>query len=165
MKTIFTLVALALSFLAHAKVESQNCPENFSISYYDITKSPLTTQIKNDPLLKQAWSSVKETQKLTQEFKISSRTSSALCVYTNGKAAVFLQTNNGVDELVVPFAQNLYFRTKVLSFANDYIELAIDEDSKKLLAPVYQMDSDGGSNVIDEVEVGTAEAVNVQVVE
>lgn len=165
MKTVFTLLALSVSLHVSAKVESQNCPESFSISYYDITKSPLTSQIKNNPLLKQAWDAVKATQKLSQEFKISSRTSSALCVYTNGKAAVFLQTNNGVDELVVPFAQNLYFRTKVLSFANDYIELAIDEDSKKLLTPVYQIDSDGGSNVIDEVEVGTAEAVNVQVTE
>jgi hypothetical protein len=66
MKAVITLLALTISIQVSAMVESQNCPEQFSVSYYDISKSPLTEKIKTNPLLKQAWESVKVTQKLTQ---------------------------------------------------------------------------------------------------
>lgn len=165
MKTMFLFVLVLVSLQANAMIESQRCPEAFSISYYDISKSPLTPTIKNDRLLKKVWDSVKATQKLVQEFRILTRSSSALCAYTSGKAVAFLQTRNGFDELVVPFSQNLYFRTKVLSFELDYIELAVDDESKKLQTPVFQIDTNGRPTMIGETEVGTAEAVNVQVLE
>lgn len=164
MKLILSLIIATLSTSAFAIVDSKNCPDNFYITFYNISRSVLTSDIRNNSSLKAGWDTVKEAQKLEQEFKIIKRTETTSCVYSNGNQALYLWTNNNaVDELVVPYKNNLYFRTKVLSFANDYIELAIDEDSKKILVPIMSVDSNGGTKVTGEVEVGEAEAVNIQV--
>lgn len=163
MKLTMAILLSFLSFSAFALVESKNCPEKFSITYSNITRAPLSSEIEDSWSVKAGWSTVTNDQSLAQEFKISTRSDTALCVYTNGKVAVFLQTNDGVDELLVPYNYNVYFRTKVLSFSNDYIELAVDKDSKNIFAPILQIDSDGGVNAAGEVKVGEAEAVNVEV--
>ncbi len=163
MKIFIAISLILLSTTSFAFVDSKNCPDIFSITYYNISRGPLTAEIKNDWSLKAGWDQVKEAQKLVLEFKISTRSTTALCVYTNGKVAAFLQTNDGVDELMIPYNNSLYFRTKVLSFSSEYIELAVDEESKDILAPKISIDSDGGTNVTGEFEVGEAEAVNVQV--
>lgn len=150
MKLLLILTITIFSSSTFALVDSNNCPESFSITYYNITRSPITSVIKESAALKAGWASVKEAQKLEQEFSLIKKTDKALCVYTNGTADLYLRTNNGVDEIIVPYADNLYFKTKVLSFSNDYIELAVDEDSKKIYS------------AIGEVEVGSAQGVNVQ---
>ena len=163
MKIIIIMTVALCSLSSFAFVDSSKCPEKFAITYYDINRGPLTEKIEKDPSLKTGWDNVTQAQKYSKEFHLSTRSNTALCVYINKTGAALLQTNNGVDELVVPYSNNLYFRTKVLSFSNDYIELAIDEESKDIYAPIVQIDSDGGVNTIGEVEVGEAEAVNIQV--
>jgi hypothetical protein len=163
MKVILILTLALFSFSTFAYVDSSKCPETFSITYYNINRGPLTKEIQADSTLKAGWDGVKAAQKFEQEFHLSTRSDTALCVYINKNGAAFLQTNNFVDELVIPYNNNLYFRTKVLSFTNEYIELAIDEESKDIYAPILQPDSDGGVNAVGEVEVGEAEAVNIQV--
>lgn len=162
MKLILSLALAIFSTLTFASVESVNCPESFSITYFNITRGPLTKIIKNNEILKAGWDSVKEAQKLELEFTISSRVDSTYCVYTNGQTTAYLQTNNGTDELVIPYGKNLYFRTRVLSFANDYIELAVDEYSKKIFTPIMKIDSNGDVKVSGEVGIGSAEAINIQ---
>ncbi|MDD4974444.1 MAG: hypothetical protein PHY93_08830 [Bacteriovorax sp.] len=165
MKVILILTLSLFSFSTFAHVDSSKCPEKFSITYYDINRGPLTKKIEVDPFLKAGWDGVKQAQKFEQEFHLSTKSDTDLCVYINKNGAVILQTNDGVDELRVPYSNNLYFRTKVLSFSNDYIELAVDEESKNIYAPILQPNSDGGVNVIGEVEVGEAEAVNIEVLD
>jgi hypothetical protein len=165
MKVILILIVTFYSVTSFAFVESKNCPERFSITYYDINRDPLTKEIAEDPRIKEGWDSVKKEQKFEVEFVLFTRSDTALCVYSNNMTAAFLQTNNGLDELMIPYKNNLYFRTKVLSFSREYIELAVDEESKDIYAPILQPDSDGGSNQIGEVEVGGAQAVNIQVIE
>ncbi len=165
MKMLLVLLICFFSTTTFALVDSKNCPKSFSITYYDISRNPLTKEITENPAIKAGWETVNKDQKFEQVFTLSTRSDTALCVYVNKSVAAFLETNNGVDELMIPYKNNLYFRTKILSFSNDFIELAIDEESKDIYAAVLQPDSDGGSNQIGEVEVGQAQAVNIQVLE
>jgi hypothetical protein len=43
--------------------------------------------------------------------------------------------------------------------------LAVDKESKNIVSPILQIDSDGGSSVMGEVVVGEAETVKIQVQE
>ncbi|MDO9183981.1 MAG: hypothetical protein Q7U04_16315 [Bacteriovorax sp.] len=165
MKIIIALYFILQATSLFAFVNPNQCPEKFIITYYDINRGPLTKKIDADPILKAGWSVVKETQKLELEFTLLKRTEVAQCIYLNKNNQAFLQTNNGIDELVIPYVRDLYFRTKVLTFSNDFIELAVDEESKDIYAPVLQTNSRGEVSVVDEVEVGEAEAVNIQVID
>ena len=162
MKIYLGLLLGFLSFSSWALVDAKKCPAKFEITYYDISRGPLTRTVMNNPIYKMAWDKIQETKKFEQIFKITSRTDTALCVYSNGINGALLQTNNGIDELVIPYKDELYFRTKVLSFSNDYIELAVDEDSKDIYTPIKEYDSDGGYNVVGELPVGKAQAVNIE---
>lgn len=167
MKTFLAITLCLISFSAFSLVESKNCPDAFSISYFDISRAPLTAEIENSWSLKIAWDSIHKIQKTEQVFKISSRTNSALCVYTDGKVAAFLQTNNGIDELFVPFNENvnLFFRSKILTFSSEYIELAVDEESKSIYGQKLRSNSEGGYESIGESVIGSAQAINIQVLE
>jgi hypothetical protein len=165
MKMLLILSICFFSTTTFALVDSKNCPKSFSITYYDINRNPITKEITENPAIKAGWDTVNNEQKFEQVFTLFTRSNTALCVYVNNTVAAFLQTNDGVDELMIPFKNNLYFRTKILSFSNDYIELAVDEESKDIYAAVLQPDSDGGSNQIGEIEVGQAQAVNIQVLD
>jgi hypothetical protein len=164
MKIILLLNLAFFSFSTFAFIDSGKCPEKFFITYFNINRGPLTKKIVADPILKAGWDSVQEAQKFEQEFQISQRTDSSLCIYVNNNYMAYLQSNEGVDELVIPYNKGLYFRTKILTFSNDYIELAVDEDSKNILTPIHHVGLDGAI-AVGEVDVGEAEAVNIQVLE
>jgi hypothetical protein len=163
MKLILCLIALSFSLSASAFVESKNCPSKIGVTLFDITRAQSREEIQNNWSVKSAWESFSNQDKLDQKFSIVSRTDSALCVYSNGHQALFLETNNGVDELVIPVNEKLYMRTKILSFGKDFIEPAIDEESKQVVAPIIQLDSDGGSMTVGEVSVGEVEAIDIDV--
>ncbi|MBC7537715.1 MAG: hypothetical protein H7281_02755 [Bacteriovorax sp.] len=40
---------------------------------------------------------------------------------------------------------------------------AIDKDSKNIIAPILQINSDDGANVVGEIDVGEAELISIQV--
>lgn len=157
MKFSITLMATLFSFSAFALVESKNCPEQFVISYHKIARADLSPEIEDSWSVKAGWLTVGKELKMKEIYKISTRSNTALCVYINGKTAAFLQTNNGVDELMIPYNHNVYFRTKLNHFSRNSISIAEDQDSLSLLAPVIMPDSDGGMNVLGEVKVGSAE--------
>lgn len=160
--SIIALLSL-FSFSAFGLVDSKNCPESFEITYTDIMRAPLSPEIEDSWSVKAGWSTLKNVTEFHQTFAISTRTNSALCVYTNGKVAVFLQTNDGVDELAVPYNHNLFFRTKIVSFSKNHIDLNMNKSSLEILAQILVPDSDGGAMAMGEVAVGEAQSVQLKV--
>jgi hypothetical protein len=162
MKLSLALVLSFLSFSAFSYVDSKNCPEEFSITYSGLTREALTPVIDNNQIAYIVWEAVENVKEVTGTFKLSTRTESALCVYVNKNAAAFLQTNDGVDELMVGFNEVPgYFRTKVSSFSRNHIEVANDRASKSLLAPIFSNNPDS-TETLGEVVVATAQAVTIK---
>ncbi len=165
MKILISLMLIVISFSSEAFVNSNECPNNFVITYYNISRGPLSRSIQGNSEVRLGWESIREAQKFELDFKLVTKTSTAYCEYANGKNTATLQNKNGFDELVIPYSNNLYFRTKVLAFSDDYIELAVDEDSKKILFPVIEINSNGDSKVVDEIAIGEADGVRAEVLE
>lgn len=158
---LITFLAL-FSFSSFALVDSKNCPKSFSVTYSNITRSPLTAEIESSWSVKSFWERFQNAEKLERFFVISTRSNTALCVYTSNNFAALLQTNNGVDEIAVPFDYNVFFRTKVISFSPNHIEISNDNASRDLLAPIFVLNSDSVS-IEGEVKIGTAEKVEVNI--
>lgn len=148
MKLTMTLVLSFLSFSAFAYVDSKNCPETFTVTYsgLQINKSE-----KNNLVLVQ------------EEFKIYTRSTMAACYYSNGKVAAALQTNAGVDELVIGVSQNsmFYFRAKVASFSQGHLEIENNGEPKTIYTVVISPNPDS-TEVLGELEVGTVQSLEVK---
>lgn len=162
MKIILSIILLMISNLSLAKVIKEECPENFTITYYNISRGPLTKDIKNNAEVKLAWESVKEAQRFLQFFNLVKDSAADICSYSNGKKMAYIKSINEVEVLFIPYDDKLYFRTKILSFSQDYIELAVDEDSKKIFGMMKVHSGSGLPDINTEVEIGEAEAVNIQ---
>lgn len=165
MKLTLGLFLSIFSFQAFSYVDSANCPETFTITYTDVSRVALNPAIENDLFAKMAWDRLKGLNRtLVYKFKISTRSDSALCVYTAADSAAYLQTNDGVDELVVgfDFTQGLllYFQTKVLSFSSNHIEVETDVESRSLTSLVYPNPTSG--EVVRTVPVAEAKSVSVK---
>lgn len=162
MKKLFTLLALILSTNTFAYVDSSQCPEEISIEILQTTKSELNTKIESEWSVKFAWEKMEPMERVLENFSILTR-SGTLCVYVGGGKAVYLQTNNFVDELAVPYdtQQSVYFRFKISSFSRKHIDL-IQGQEFTLFAPILFI---GGDSVtqIGEEKIGQAQAVNLHV--
>ena len=148
MKLTMTLVLSFLSFSAFAYVDSKNCPETFTVTYsgLQINKSE-----KNNRVLVQ------------EEFKIYTRSTMAACYYSNGKVAAALQTNAGVDEVVIGVSQNamFYFRAAVASYSQGHLEIENNGGPRKIYTVVLSPNPDS-TEVLSELEVGTVHALEVK---
>jgi hypothetical protein len=164
MKTVaFLALSFFFSFNSFARINTANCPNQITIQYQNISRLPYSAEISQSAFLDQSFKSVIDHDNKKVTFNLLTRTTETLCVYTNHQFAAYLQTNNGIDELMIPYNELTFFRTKVSSVSTSQIELTKDSDSFLLLAPDYQIDSDGGLNVINEVPVATAESIYIEV--
>ena len=132
MKIILSMIILTISSLSFAAVIKDECPESFTVTYYNISRGPLTKEIKDNPAFKLAWESVRENQRLLQIFSLVKKSDADVCNYLNGNKKAYLKSSGEIEVLYIPYNEKLYFRTNVLSFSKEYIELAVDENSKKI---------------------------------
>ena len=140
MKKIFLLTsALLFSFNSFARINTAKCPNQINIQYKNITKLPLTSEISQNAILDKAYKTVIESDAVNTTYHLLTRTNDTLCVYTNEHFVAFLQTNNNIDELMVPYNEFTFFRTKVISVNNNNIELSKDADSLLLFAQDFQL--------------------------
>jgi len=162
MKKLLIIFVLTFSVNGWALVQSSQCPEQFTATFKNINKVELNPAIEENFFVKTAWERMQPKKEVTQLFKILTRTESALCVYVGGGKAVYLQTNNFQDELVIPYDQDqtTYFRLNVSSFSPKHLELE-STTALNLFAPILFIDSDGGTYQLGDEKVGIAESVNI----
>lgn len=158
---IASLFFVLFSLNAQAFVVSSQCPAQINVSVESLKPLALNSEIESDPFVKSSWSQLQSEENRVEQFKILTRTESALCVYTSGKNAIFLQTNNFQDELMINFGQNTYFRINVLKYSPNSLVLADDESRTALMAAKLQLDSDGGSYVIGEQAIAKAASLEI----
>ncbi len=158
MKYVLSTLLLVSSVQAFALVNPKFCPERLELSAQKISVVSLNTTIDENPFAKIAWEDLSNTVSIKESFKLVSRTGQSLCIYSNGQSALYLQTNDGQDELVYSKDQ-MFLRVAIKSLTPYSL---VTETKGSIIAPLLQIDSDGGSNSNGEVKLADVAQVNVQ---
>lgn len=161
------LLVIAISFMSAqvmAGVDTKTCPKKFTLTYSNITRLPLSTEIENDFTAFTVWGQLEKVKNLNEAYEITTPTNVALCVYVNSNSMAFLVPGDGTFELTISLdpmsGMGLTVRTSVTSFENGKVTISNQEGDRTFFTQVIS--DDGKKEVIGTINVAVAESVKVK---